>query len=426
VALRLARVLGLSRYCADLLARDPEAVRLLASDEELVPRPPAVLGEGFAAAAARHDQPAAAVAAVRALRRRELLRIAYADVLSGGDRAPAGPVGRAGQVERAGEVGRAVIAVGQALADVTDATLAATLHVARAGAPDGLQFAVIGMGRLGGQEQSYPSDADVLFVYDAPRTLAEEDASAAAHAIAEQLRSLLTAPAPDPPLRVDAGLRPEGRQGPLVRSLAAYAAYYRRWSRVWEAQALLRARFVCGDAELAARFGRLADRVRYPAGGLSREQVVEIRRIKARVEDERMPRGADRRTHTKLGRGGLADVEWTVQLLQLRHGYTVPGLRTTHTLAALTAARDARLLSAVDAEALAAGWTLAARVRNLLTLVRGRAADELPAHGPELAGAARLLGSSVRPEGLAPGELLDHYLRVARRSRAAMERVFHG
>lgn len=410
VAHRLARVLGLSRYAADLLARDPEAVRLLADDGELAPRPGQVLRDGFAAAAARHDDPDSAVRAVRALRRRELVRIACADALTGGAELAPPP-----------EPPVDVELVGRALADVTDSTLAATLEVAGAGAPDGLRFAVIGMGSLGGQELTYPSDADVLFVYEAPVDAAEDRAAAAAHAIAERLRTLLSAPAPDPPLGVDAGLRPEGRQGPLVRSLAAYQQYYARWSGVWEAQALLRARFVAGDADLGRRFLALADRIRYPADGLRREQVVEIRRIKARVETERLPRGADPRAHTKLGRGGLADVEWTVQLLQLRHGHAVAGLRTPGTLAALAAAGSAGLVTAADAHALSAGWTLAAQVRNALTLVRGRATDELPAHGPELAGVVRLLGLD-----LAPGEFHDHYLRVARRSRAAVERVFHG
>jgi glutamate-ammonia-ligase adenylyltransferase len=406
VAMRLARVLGLSRWCVDLLARDPEAVRLLADDDELLPRPPEVLREGFAAAAARHDlAAAAAVAAVRALRRRELFRIAAADVLAAGDLAPVRPVDAA--------------AVGRALSDVTDATLAAALAVARAGGPDGLLFTVIGVGRLGGGEMGYPSDADVLFVYDPPPGAAEDEAADAAHGVAERLRGLLAAPAPDPPLVVDADLRPEGRQGPLVRSLAAYQQYYARWSRVWEAQALLRARYVCGDPGLGRRFLALADQVRYPAGGLTREQVVEIRRIKARVESERMPRGADPRTHTKLGRGGLADVEWTVQLLQLRHGATVAGLRTTRTLAALAAAREAGLVDAADADALAAGWTLATRVRDALTLVRGRATDELPAHGPDLAGVVGVLEA-----GMPPGGFFDHYLKVTRRARAAMERVF--
>ncbi len=309
--------------------------------------------------------------------------------------------------------------VGLALTSVTDATLAAALHVARHArpVPDGLRFAIIGMGRLGGYEMSYPSDADVLFVYDAPGGLAEDAASGAAHAVAEELRRLLGMPAPDPPLGVDADLRPEGRQGPLVRSLAAYTQYYARWSKVWEAQALLRARFICGDASLGDEFTALADRIRYPRGGLSREQIVEIRRIKARVETERLPRGADPATHAKLGRGGLADVEWAVQLLQLRHAHAVPGLRSTRTLDALGAARDADLVPAADATAMAAGWTLAAQVRNALTLVRGRPTDQLPRHGVELAGVVQLLGARD------PGEFVDHYLRVTRWSRAAMERV---
>jgi glutamate-ammonia-ligase adenylyltransferase len=170
---------------------------------------------------------------------------------------------------------------------------------------------------------------------------------------------------------------------------------------------------------LGAEFLAIADRKRYPTGGLSREQVTEIRRIKARVESERMPRGADPATHTKLGRGGLADVEWAVQLVQLRHGHAVPGLRSTRTLDALAAARGAGLVSAADAAAMTAGWRSAAAVRNALTLVRGKAGDQLPRHGAELAGVIRLLGATD------PGEFVDDYLRTARRCRAAVERVLN-
>jgi glutamate-ammonia-ligase adenylyltransferase len=228
---------------------------------------------------------------------------------------------------------------------------------------------------------------------------------------------MLTAPASDPPLGIDADLRPEGRQGPLVRSLGAYQQYYARWSKVWEAQALLRARFVCGDEGLGREFERLADSMRYPSGGLSREQVVEIRRIKARVETERLPRGADPNTHAKLGRGGLADVEWAVQLTQLRHAYALPALRKTRTMEALAEELEAGLIDKLDAAAMTDGWTLAAQVRNALTLVRGRPTDQLPRHGPELAGTVQLLG------GGDPGEFVDRYLRLTRRSRAATERV---
>jgi glutamate-ammonia-ligase adenylyltransferase len=437
VALRLARVLDSGRYLTDLLARDPEALRLLADDAELRPRTLGSLLDGFTAAAARQSDPVQAVVAIRAQRRRELFRIGSADVL--------------GLLN--------VEEVGLALSDITDATLGATLTVIEA--PPEMRFAVIGMGRLGGAEMSYPSDADVLFVYDAGGTppiegpeaaapvpeagglgaggLNAESAEtgpenfplaapagpnkpdsktdAAALAVAEQLRTLLARPAPDPPLGVDADLRPEGRQGPLVRSLAAYRRYYATWSHVWEAQALLRARPVAGDARLAGEFVAMIDPVRYPAG-LSREQITDIRRIKARVEKERLPRGADPLTHTKLGRGGIADVEWTVQLWQLRHGREVPGLRTTRTLAAIGAAREAGLVNAEDAMVLSTAWILCSRVRNALTLIRGRSSDQLPRHGKELAGVARLLTPAE------PQTFLDEYLKVTRRARTAVERLF--
>ena len=189
------------------------------------------------------------------------------------------------------------------------------------------------MGRFGGHEMGYASDADVMFVHDPLPGADEESATRAAHAVAEELRALLGRPGPDPALPIDADLRPEGRQGPLVRTLASYLAYYRRWSLPWEAQALLRAEPVAGDAELGGAFIAIADEFRYPDGGMTEAAIREIRRIKARMEAERMPRGADPALHLKLGPGGLADVEWVVQLLQLQHAHAIPALRTTRTLA---------------------------------------------------------------------------------------------
>jgi glutamate-ammonia-ligase adenylyltransferase len=406
VALRLARLLGTARYAVDLLARDPEALRLMASDTELIPLERQPLAEAMSAAAARYKSSPDAIRAVRAVRRRELFRVACADVLSSAEEHRPSTV-----VDLAG--------VGKALSDVTDATLGAALEVAGSGLPEGFRFAIIGMGRLGGYEMSYPSDADVLFVYDPAPGMADDRAQGLALGVAEGLRTLLAAPAQDPPLGVDADLRPEGRQGPLVRSLAAYQRYYAQWSAVWEAQALLRARPVAGSASLGQSFMELVDSVRYPDKGLRREQIVEIRRIKARVESERLPRSADPLTHTKLGRGGIADVEWTVQLWQLRWAYKIMGLQTTRTLAALAAAREADLVSIEDAAVLEAAWTLAARVRNALTLVRGRAADQMPRHGPELEGVARLLGHDGDP-----ALVLEDYLRTTRRARAVVERLF--
>jgi glutamate-ammonia-ligase adenylyltransferase len=238
--------------------------------------------------------------------------------------------------------------------------------------------------------------------------------------IAEQLRALLGSPSDDPPLEVDANLRPEGRSGPLVRTLSSYAAYYEQWAQPWEVQALLRARPVAGDAGLGARFVAMADAARYPAGGISPDSVREIRRIKARVDAERLPRGADPNTHTKLGRGGLADVEWTVQLLQLRHAHEVPALRETSTLTALDVIGDAGLIPDDDVAQLREAWLTATRARNALVLVRGRPTDQLPGPGRQLNAVAAAAGW---PDGNG-GEFMDNYLRVTRRAKAVVSKVF--
>ena len=148
----------------------------------------------------------------------------------------------------------------------------------------------------------------------------------------------------------------------------------------------------------------------------------EVRRLKARMEAERMPRGVDPALQLKLGPGGLADVEWVVQLLQLRHAHAIPALRTTRTLAALAAARDAGLVTAPDAEVLESAWRLATRIRNAVMLVRGRASDVVPTSQPELSGVARLLGYA--PDSAQ--DLVQDYRRTARRARAVMERLFYG
>ncbi|SEM08393.1 glutamate-ammonia-ligase adenylyltransferase [Streptacidiphilus jiangxiensis] len=408
----LARILSSGRLAPDLLLRAPEAVALLGDTDGLDPRSPQMLDREVASAVGRADDAPAAVAAARSVRRRELFRTAAADVL-----------GRLGDTPA-----DAVEAAGLALTGLNRATLAGALAAcvaaaeAAAGQPLPTRLSVIAMGRFGGHELGYGSDADVMFVHDPLPGADETKASNAARGVFEELRRLLQLPSTEPPLLIDADLRPEGRQGPLVRTIASYAAYYRRWSHTWESQALLRAKPVAGDTALGEEFVALIDPLRYPAAGLNAAELLDIRRIKARVEAERLPRGADPTTHTKLGRGGLADVEWAVQLLQLQHGHGVPGLRTTRTLRALGAAVDAALLDADAAEALSAAWVQATRVRNAVMLVRGRAGDSFPAEPRELAGVARYLGYG---EGHA-GEMVDDYRRTARRAREVMEHIVYG
>jgi [glutamine synthetase] adenylyltransferase / [glutamine synthetase]-adenylyl-L-tyrosine phosphorylase len=435
---RLASVLASSRYAAGLLLRAPEAVAIFADDAELVPREMETLRSEFVAAAKRHgDNAEAAVATVRSLRRRELLRVAAADVLG----VPSLAETSEATIPRGGLTAEAPI--GEALTAVTGATIEAALAASIAKIemelrrPVPTRFTVIAMGRFGGHETGFGSDADVIFVHDPlPGLDAAEDrlASDSAQAIGMEIRRLLSLPSPDPELVLDADLRPEGRQGPLVRSLAAVRRYYERRSAPWESQALLRAEFAAGDASLGAEFLALADQYRYPAS-LPDTVVREIRRIKARVEAERIPRGADRALHVKLGPGGLSDVEWTVQLLQLRHGHTIAGLRTTRTMDALSAAVAADLVPDADAAALRSSWELAARIRNAVTLVTGRPGDMLPAKHIELTAVARLLGFAPGenevpgPPGtiVSPAQALtETYRRTARRARAVMEPLFYG
>ena len=313
-----------------------------------------------------------------------------------------------------------------ALTSVWVAVLQAALNaVIRANLPDSgdapAAVAVIGMGRLGGRELGYGSDADVLFVCEPVAGVEDSAAVRWAVSVAEQVRALLGTASADPPLEIDANLRPEGRSGPLVRTLASYEAYYQQWAQSWEIQALLRADAVAGDADLGQRFLLMADKTRYPAGGVSAEAMLEIRRMKARVDSERLPRGADPKTHTKLGRGGLADIEWTVQLLQLRYAHAIEGLHNTSTLESLDAIAAAGLISAEDAELLRQTWLTVTRARNALVLVRGKPTDQLPGPGRQLNTVAVAAGWEKSGDG---GEFLDHYLRLTRRAKAVVHKVF--
>ncbi|MGW4082119.1 bifunctional [glutamine synthetase] adenylyltransferase/[glutamine synthetase]-adenylyl-L-tyrosine phosphorylase [Streptomyces sp. NPDC004822] len=415
----LARVLSAGRLAPDLLMRAPEAVALLGDGDGgtgLEPRPRAHLEQEVLAAVRRADNASQAVTAARGVRRRELFRTAAADIVAsyGTETTPA-----------EADQGALVDRVGAAVSDLTAATLAGTLRaVVREGWGDTLptRFAIIGMGRFGGHELGYGSDADVLFVHEPRDGVDDQEAAAAANRVVAEMRRLLQIPSADPPLLIDADLRPEGKSGPLVRTLKSYAAYYRRWSLGWESQALLRAEPVAGDDDLGARFVELIDPLRYPARGLDEEAVREIRRLKARMESERLPRGADPKLHTKLGPGGLSDVEWTVQLLQLRHGAEEPGLRTTRTREGLAAARAAGLIGEEEAGILDEAWVLATRVRNAVMLVRGRAGDTFPSDPRELAAVGRYLG--YEPGHV--GDMLDDYRRTARRARGVVDELFYG
>ena len=406
-ASNMAHVLASSRYATDLLLRSPDAVQILADPEQLRPRPAPEIAAEALTAALRQVDPESGIAAIRATRRRELFRVSATDVL--------------GQLT--------VDEVGPALSDIADATIQAALAVATEAvhhedrsAEELVEFVVIGMGRYGGRELGYGSDADVLFVYRTRAGVDEGVASDVALGVANELRRLLALPSADPPIEMDADLRPEGRNGPMVRSLASYAAYYQRWSAAWEAQALLRARPVAGSPGLQDAFLEVIDPIRYPTQGVPQADLVEMRRLKARMEAERLPRGADPALHVKLGRGGLTDVEWVAQLQQLQFAHEHPALKDSQTIPVLERCVELGLIDEADCATLIRAWRLASAIRNAIMLSSGRSSDSVPTDYRTLARVAHLLSYPHDDRGALP----EDYRRLTRRARHVMERLFYG
>ena len=421
---RLCHILSSSRYITDLLEDAPTSITWLDKVADLQPLGAAALKAEIASLLSRHDDSAEAMRAVRYLRRREILRIAMGDALN--------LLGVQQVCTGLATVDECTIGAALALAEREEITAkereeAAGIREIPEEEPKNpllTEIAVIAMGRLGGAENGFGSDADVMFVHCPVEGAGEEEAQSQANRIVNRLMQLIKQPVrpaicAERPLEVDADLRPEGKQGAMVRSLDSYRAYYERWAETWEFQALLRARPIAGSEELGHAFIELIDPYRYPRE-FTAEQAQQVRRMKARVEHERMPHGADRTRQLKLGRGGLSDVEWLVQLIQLQHAHKVEGLRTTSTLDALNAVVEANLVAAEDAEVLRDAWLLATKIRGGNVLRGVRQSDLLPTLRDALEAVARW-------SGYTPGnarQLEEDYLRVTRNARKVYERLF--
>lgn len=403
---RMTQVLSNSRLATNLFERIPEAAAWFERSEELVPMTAAELETEFDAIISRHELVETAANSIRNIRRRETLRIAMGAVL--GDLT-------IGQVS-------------QGLSDLAAAYLRAMLEIAtdQNGADisaeavaDILDFGIIAMGRFGGEELGFGSDADVMFVYKTKLGADGDVAQKVAERIIAELRRLTSDQVLE--FELDADLRPEGKNGPVARSIESYAAYYERWSDTWEAQALLRARPIAGSPELRKEFLELINKYRYPSQ-MQDAAVIEIRRIKARVETERLPLGADPKRHLKLGRGSLSDVEWLVQLFQMQYGNEHPTIRTPKTLEALDAMVSEQIIAEHDARVLSEAWLLASRLRSASVLWANKRSDVLPTDRRQLEGMARIL---EYPRGSA-SVLEDDYLAFTRRARSVYERLFYG
>lgn len=397
----LCGVLGTSRTLGEYLQQVPDLIPELADAEAWGAKDrDRWLAEASAVTAWR-SSPADRDAALRRYKRRGTLQVACRDLAG---EAPIAEVCKQLTYLAEGALNAAVDALEEELRR-----------------PAGARFAVIAMGRFGGNELGYGSDLDVMFVYDAPAEA--RGALDWATKMAEGVISRLAAPTEEGTVfKVDAALRPEGNSGLLVRSIDAYAQYYEKWAEAWEFMALTKARPVAGDPALGARFLDLV-RPSIWKPQLPEETVRELRMLKARVEKERLGRGEDSRTQLKIGHGGLIDVEFTVQLMQLRHGSANLALRTTSTLEAIAAAAGSGLLDRERASHLEDAWALATRARNALYLIKGRQVDQLPRDPQELETLARALGYPAPGARVA---FMEDHRRITRRARRICEELFYG
>ncbi|MGH2754507.1 MAG: bifunctional [glutamine synthetase] adenylyltransferase/[glutamine synthetase]-adenylyl-L-tyrosine phosphorylase [Actinomycetota bacterium] len=379
----LARVLGSGRFLGEMLAHVPEEIYTIAAPTTLdEPKDRDRLVHG-SKASLEWRGPERLLEGLRRFKRRETLSIGIADV--------------AGEAD--------VTTVGTYLSDLADACLEAALG-------DGDEpFAVIGMGKLGGRELGYSSDIDVMFVYEGDPQVGEKRAEELVRAIGEVTPEGQT-------FRIDAALRPEGKAGPLARSFHSYLEYYGRWSQPWEHQALLKARVAAGNKDLGERFIAATREFAYPFT-LRSSALSEIRHLKARMERERIPRGTDPRRHIKLGPGGISDVEFAVQIIQLEHAHTAAELRVVGTLEAIEGARAAGFLSRDDELHLTDAYRFLLRIRNRLFFMYARPVDALPVKPEELEALGVALGFRDQPRQ----ELEEAYRRTTRRARKVAERL---
>ena len=398
-AKRMTQVFSTSRLATNLFEKIPEAAAWFDREEDLRPESLGALKVQFDSIISRHEDIDLAASSVRAIRRKETLRIAIGSALG-------------------------ILAIDETakgLSDLTESYLIAMQQLATNALVERVgelnhELAIVAMGRFGGAELGFGSDADVMFVYRAS-TDDVNLAQAEAEGLVSEIRRLCADQILE--FELDMDLRPEGKKGPIVRSLEAYTAYYKRWAGTWESQALLRARVISGEAAVTKSFIELIDKYRYPEK-MENSAVVEIRRIKARVEVERLPQGADPKRHLKLGRGSISDVEWLIQLMQLRFAKTHPAIQTPHTLLALEQLESVGLVSSHEARVLREAWLISSKIRSAAVLYSNKRTDVLPADRHQLEGIARLIGY---PRGGA-SFLEEDYLAATRRGRQVFEKLF--
>jgi [glutamine synthetase] adenylyltransferase / [glutamine synthetase]-adenylyl-L-tyrosine phosphorylase len=388
----LLRLLGTSQFFADVLAADPEAFELVRGSARRPPDAKELKSQLQTAIDAAVDD-TSVLRAFRRFRRRQILRIGVADIIR--DR-PLEEVTRA--ISQTAEIA-VEVALGHALKHMT----------ARYGEPFSdnggpARVAVIGFGKLGGEELNYSSDIDLMFVHDADGETRGRRPIAAgefvSRVVSEVVR-LLSAHTPDgQAFRVDLRLRPEGRRGPLSRTLHSTLSYYDAMGRTWERQALIKARPIAGDSTLGREFLQAVEPFIYRKY-FSFSEINEIKSLKRTIERKSRDAGADDRD-VKTGRGGIRDIEFAVQFLQLLNGGDLPAVRERNTLLAIQALAEAGCLTGQEAQILDDTYRFLRRTEHRLQLLFDLQTHRLSTDADELRRVALRMGYSERGRVSAP------------------------
>ncbi len=286
-------------------------------------------------------------------------------------------------------------------------------------------LAIIGMGKLGGGDLNYHSDLDIIFVYD-HQGYTDGEKQISNHEyfakLAQKIISILTMQTREGYVyKIDTRLRPSGNAGPLVTSLDSFLEYHRKEAQIWERQALTKARVVLGDQMLASQ---LHDIIRHTIYGSTTDDEGrdEIHRLRMRMENE-LAKEKDGSYNIKTGRGGMVDVEFTVQYLQLRYGISYPELRTTNTIVALKEIRSLALLPEGDAETLLIGYKFLRKLENRLRIIHDYSVNDLT--GPRNYMNKLALRLGYDPKLKNPGvALISDYEETTGRIRDVYHRIF--
>ncbi len=404
-----------SQFLADTLVRTPAILPWLLDPRVMRPRLREEMREEIAAALRPFRTEEARANALRRAKRREFCRIGLRDVL-----------GDADLVTSTQELSNLADACLQQAWESVRPGLVARYGVPRHGEPPvPTGFAVIALGKLGGEELNYSSDVDLCFVYEAegesdgPERVPNRVFFARA---AERLLEFLGAMTEEGAVfRIDLRLRPEGTGGPLALPLGAYRHYHETRGALWERQALIKARVAAGDERLGRAFLDLARSLAYRPG-LEREAIGEIQAVKLRIDRTLRARGSQER-HVKLGVGGIREIEFHVQALQLLYGARDPWLQERNTLRALHRLAERGYLSWEESGALTRAYTFLRTVEHRLQLLHALQTHTLPADPEELGKLARRLGYPG-DRAQARARFLADYDATRRRVRAAFEEFF--